>query len=111
MQDFVVFTLARVKPEVAVLTLLSLSQIGLVTYLATRDLVDLISGKSDISRQPSLLGSKKGSGPRSPSATEGKVFWVKLISQQRCLAADTSAAFSTATLYYALLKLSFEDKF
>ena len=38
--------LARVKPEVAVWTLLSLSQMGLVTYLATREWVDLISGKS-----------------------------------------------------------------
>ena len=40
--------MARVKPLVSVLTLLSLSQIGLVTYLATRDFVDLISGKSAI---------------------------------------------------------------
>ena len=35
----------RVNPLVAVLAELSLSQMGLVTYLATKEWVDLISGK------------------------------------------------------------------
>ena len=35
----------RVKPLVSVLAELSLSQMGLVTYLATKEWVDLISGK------------------------------------------------------------------
>ena len=38
--------LARVKPEVAVLALLSFSHRGSVTYLATRECLDLISGKA-----------------------------------------------------------------
>ena len=41
--------LARVKPLVSVTTLLSLFQTGSVTYFATRDLEDFISGNgSDI---------------------------------------------------------------
>ena len=41
--------LAREKPEVAVLTPDSFSHRGAVTYLATRECLDLISGKgSDI---------------------------------------------------------------
>ena len=41
---------ARVNPLVAVTALLSLSQRGLVTYLATRECLDWISGNgSDIS--------------------------------------------------------------
>ena len=38
-------TFAKVKPLVAVFTLESLSHKGFVTYLATREWVDLISGK------------------------------------------------------------------
>ena len=37
--------LARVNPEVAVLALLSFSHSGSVTYLATKECLDLISGK------------------------------------------------------------------
>ena len=40
---------ARENPEVAVLARLSFSQMGSVTYLATKECLDLISGKgSDI---------------------------------------------------------------
>ena len=35
----------RVNPDVSVLALLSFSQSGSVTYLATRECLDLISGK------------------------------------------------------------------
>ena len=38
-------TFANVKPLVAVFTLESLSHKGFVTYFATRECVDLISGK------------------------------------------------------------------
>ena len=38
-------TFAKVKPLVAVFTLESFSHRGFVTYLATRECVDLISGK------------------------------------------------------------------
>ena len=40
--------MAREKPEVAVLALESFSQMGLVTYLATRLWLDLISGNGSL---------------------------------------------------------------
>jgi hypothetical protein len=51
--------LARVKPEVLVTARLSLSQMGCVTYLATSECVDLISGKGSDMLEISEAGGRK----------------------------------------------------
>ena len=59
--------LARVKPEVAVLALLSFSQRGSVTYLATRECFDLISGKGS----PDIVADE--SVPVREGGTDGRL--------------------------------------
>ena len=50
--------LLRVNPEVLVSSLLNLFQRGSVTYLATRECLDLISGNPDIMEESKLIVRK-----------------------------------------------------